>query len=339
MADTRRTSQKAAGTRKSGTRNPAAKSASARPATTPSSGPRRDRPDPLPIPLGPHQQAGRKRSRSRQMRRFESVVGRLDVPGRVSAGKDALIHWRNTPQYLSKALSALLLAGVIAAFSAIHVQDDWFVYAEDIHMENLVYLDTADLTTQLEVEGWNILWLQPEALRSRLLEHTGIVDAQVRLQLPGRIEITVVERQAVALWITNRGVYRLADNGTVLSGLLTPEAVAASAADRTLPQIVDPLQEAQQPGITDAPVIDQEILDGARALLAALPELENRVRYNQGVGLNFPLPGDDGWVYWGDGLHRDEKVINLTAARQYMAENEVESRIVDVRFLNRPYLR
>lgn len=273
------------------------------------------------------------------MRRFESAVGRLDVPGRLSAGRDALRHWRAGTHLLSKAASALILAAVIWAFITTHTQDEWFIYAENVHFENTAYLEAAPLYNRLQVEGWSIFWLHPETLRQELLTHPAIVDAQVRLQLPGQIEVAVTERQAVALWITHRGAYRLADNGAVLSAPLSADDVAASPVDQALPQIVDPMQEAQQPGITDAAAMDPAILAGARHLIETLPELENRVRYNRSVGFNFPLPDGDGWVYWGDGLHLEEKIMNLAAARQYIVENNVENRIVDVRFLNRPYLR
>jgi hypothetical protein len=295
--------------------------------------------DPLPIPPGPHRRAGRKRSLSRRMRSFESAMSRLDIPGRVSGGKHWLAALHRDARVLSKALSALILAGAIAALVSIHNDEEWFIYSEDVYFENLAYLDAPALFAQLQVDGWNILWLQPQELRSRLLAHAGIIDAHVRLQLPGRVEISFTERQPVALWVTGQGVYRLADNGATLSGPLSTEAVVASPADRALPQIIDPLQEAQRPGLADTVAMDPDVLTGALAVADALPELQNRVRYNRGVGLNFPLPDGDGWVYWGDAHHLDEKVTNLAAARQYISENNVESRIVDVRFLNRPFLR
>lgn len=277
--------------------------------------------------------------RSRQMRRFESAMGRLNLPGKVSAGKSALFQLRATSFHLSKLAALLILAGVIAAAVAIHTQDEYYIYAEDVHFENIAYLDAPSLIAQLGVEGWNILWIEPETLRGRLLNHAGIIDARVRLQLPGTVEIDVVERRPVAIWITNQGVYRLADNGIALSGPIDAATVSTSALDMALPQIVDPLQEAQRPGIVDTPTIDPEVLAGALAMLQTLPELQNRVRFNRSVGFNFPLPDGDGWVYWGDGLHVEEKSVNLAAIRQYIAENQVESRIVDVRFVNRPYLR
>ncbi|MEX1020525.1 MAG: FtsQ-type POTRA domain-containing protein, partial [Litorilinea sp.] len=150
-----------------------------------------NRAEPLPIPPGPHRRAGRKRGISRGMRRFESALGRVDLPTRVSSGKHLLTHLRTSTWHLSKLASALLLAGVITALYSIHTQDDWFVYAEDIRFENTTYLDAPELHAQLDIQGWNILWLRPEAVREQILNHAGVTDAHVRLGLPGQVEITV----------------------------------------------------------------------------------------------------------------------------------------------------
>jgi cell division protein FtsQ len=105
-----------------------------------------------------------------------------------------------------------------------------------------------------------------------------------------------------------------------------------------LPQIVDSLQEAR--AIGDGPLaLDRTVLDAALALVKALPELEGKVRYNQSVGLNFPLPEPAVWVYWGDGLDLETKMLNLDATRQLVRASEDPAQILDLRFEDRPYLR
>lgn len=307
--------------------------------TQPTTGRAARRAEPLPIPPGPHRRAGRRRGLSRSMRKFESAIGRMEIPQRMPSGKQVWSNLRGGTWPMSKIASALLLAAVITVLINMHTHERWFVYADAVRFTQATYLEAPELYTHLQVDGWNIFWLQPDLVRDQLLHHPAVTDAQVRLALPAALEIGVTERPPIALWITNNGVYRVADNGIVLSAPLTQEEAVASPAAMALPQIVDPLQEAQRPGITNAAMIDENILAGALELMSMLPDLDNRVRYNRDVGFNFPLPDGEGWVYWGDGLHPDEKRTNLAAARQYMTENAIENRIVDVRFINRPYLR
>ena len=85
--------------------------------------------------------------------------------------------------------------------------------------------------------------------------------------------------------------------------------------------------------------VDADVLDSALALMGQMPALNNKVRYNRGVGLNFPMPGHDIWVYWGDGANTESKMENLAAARLALASLEESPQIVDVRYVHRPYFR
>jgi hypothetical protein len=56
------------------------------------------------------------------------------------------------------------------------------------------------------------------------------------------------------------------------------------------------------------------------------------------VGLNFPLPEPAVWVYWGDGFDLENKLENLTVARDMLRKDEEPAQIVDVRIIDRPYV-
>jgi cell division septal protein FtsQ len=276
------------------------------------------------------QRANRRRSVQRHMRRFETALAGVNFTARLAVPRRALAWLTGTGWHPSKLLSGLLCMLAITFMSLIHVEDEWYVYAEDMHFENLTYLQPAELYELSDVDGWNIFWLEPKLIRQRLLEHTYVTDAQVRVGLPTQIQVTVQEIQPVALWVTNQGTFWLAADGSALA--------AQGELDPTLPQIIDSLLEAHALSSNNRMAVDPQILNSALELLAKLPELNNSVRFNRGIGLNFPLPEHSVWVYWGDGFHLQAKLNNLTAARQMLRQDPDAGTIVDVRYERRPYL-
>lgn len=291
-------------------------------------------------PGGPNPRARRKRGITRRMRRFEGVLAQMPVVqinwGDTLKGVQAPDFLLPTPWYFSKALSLLLLLAALASISALHLQDPWFVYEEDVQFDGLVRLDRAELYPQLDVEGLNIFWVDAQVLRRTLTEHSWIDEAQVDVSLPAGVVVHVAETKPVAIWQTNNGAYWLAADGTARPVAEDEGPLVEAAA---LPEIVDSLQEARVVRASGPLCIDPAILDSALALMQALPELDNSVRYNRSVGLNFALSQPTVWVYWGDGFDMEAKLENLAATRDVVRGSEDAAQILDVRFVKRPYIR
>ncbi|NJN84981.1 MAG: FtsQ-type POTRA domain-containing protein [Caldilineaceae bacterium] len=245
--------------------------------------------------------------------------------------KLSLGRLRGTGRLPSKLLSLSLLICAVAALIWLFTEPRWFVYAENVEVSELTYLDAAELVRAADVEGWSILWLRPHAIRERLMEHAYVADADVSLRLPNRVLIAVEEAHPVALWVTKKGTFWLREDGTALP--------SRSEIDPTLPRIIDGLQDARALHRPDVEAINRQVLDSGLALMQQLPELENNVRYDRGVGFNFHLPTDAVWIYWGDGYNTQTKLSNLSAMRTLVTNGEEPAQIIDVRYLNRPYLR
>jgi cell division protein FtsQ len=272
---------------------------------------------------------------SRHVRRFEHLFARLNLPARL-ASVPAIDLAIGSGWQRSKLASGAIATLALALMVFIHVQDIWFVYHEDVAFSPLRYLDRESLYQTAGVEGWNVFWLEPEEVRARLLAQPFVADALVRLALPGRVEIEVLERSPVAVWVTGQGDFWLTQGGAALP------VRAGGPSPGHLPHIVDSLMDARSvegSGDAHAPAMDPTVLESALALVQTMPELRDQVRYNRGIGLNFPMPGNTGWVYWGDGTEIETKLTNLAAARKVMAEDEPSAQIIDVRFANRPYVR
>jgi cell division protein FtsQ len=286
----------------------------------------------------PYRRARRKRAASRQKRRFEAVFARLPKPPDLRVQMQSITIpavLLPTPWYLSKALSFLLVLAALASFVLLHYEEEWFVYREDVRFHNLIRMRGDDLYREIDLDGLNIFWVEPHLIRDALLKLPWVEDASVQVTLPGAISVNVTEVSPVAVWVTNGGNYWLAMNGASL-----PVATIEGSAlpELALPQIVDSLQEARVLG--DGPLaMDPQVLKSALTLMAAMPELGSTVRYNESVGLNFPLPEPAVWVYWGDGYDLEAKTENLAVALEMIRKGEETAQIVDVRLVERPYVR
>lgn len=286
----------------------------------------------------PYQKARRKRAASRQRKRFEAAIARLpkvpDWRGNLQ-GLSVPAVMQPTPWALSKAISFLLIIGALTSVLLLHSEEEWFVYREDVRFHNLIRMRGDDLYQTLGMDGMNIFWIEPEKLRAALLDLPWIEDAQVSVGLPATIAVNVTEMTPAAVWVTNEGSYWLAMNGAALPIATLEESALPDVA---LPQIVDSLQEARAVG--DGPLsIDSQVLQSALTLMAAMPELGGSVRYNASVGLNFPLPDPAVWVYWGDGFDLEAKLENLVVVSEAVRTAEEPAQIVDVRLVDRPYVR
>jgi cell division septal protein FtsQ len=286
----------------------------------------------------PQQRARRKRAGSRQRRNFDSLFARISMPTNLGAQLQSITlpaALQPTPWYVSKALSVLLVLGALVSFYLLHTEEDWFVYREDVRFTNLIRMHGDELYDVLKLEGLNIFWVEPESIREALLALPWVEDAQVEVGMPAAITVNITEMTPAAVWVTNTGNYWLSMNGAALPIANLEESALPELA---LPQIIDSLQEARVVG--DGPLaIDPQVLHSALTLMAAMPELDGSVRYNQSIGLNFPLPDPAVWVYWGDGFDMEAKLENLAVTRDLVRNSEEPAQILDIRFVDRPYVR
>ena len=283
--------------------------------------------------------ARRQRQTARHKRQFEAVLARVRLPKASQAATPSIIrpggirlegmrlglsNWQ-----ASKIASALLLATVIALVVWVHSNDRWFVYREAVTFNPLTYVKAEDLYAQSAMDSWNIFWLSPSAIRTRLMALPTVADAQVTLQLPNHVAVHIQEEQPVALWVTQAGNFWVLPDGAAV-----PEPAEAQA---NLLQIIDPLREAKDWNDPAGVNFDANMLKSALRLVNYLPEV-NQIYFNQGYGLNFHLPGSSAWVYWGDGLNMEKKYKNIVAVQDHLRTEDAQPKIIDLRF-EKPVLK
>ena len=280
-------------------------------------------------PASQSTQAGRrKRQFARTMRRFEAAVARLpkrSTRPKTAAAAPVLRMPRWSPGMV---IGLLLLSLLVGAAVYIHMDERWYVYREQVQIAGLTYLEEEAIYAASEIESWHILWLRPATVRQRLLNVPFVQEASVRIALPGRVTLHIVEAEPVAIWQTNEGPLWIMPDGRARP--VSDERFAE------LPNLIDPQRAAQDVTHPDELYLNPAVLQSAQALWQQLPQLE-QLRFNHEFGLNFNLPGTQVWVYWGDGSNFATKLTNLNAAEQLMATNAAFPSRIDLRF-ERPYL-
>jgi cell division protein FtsQ len=137
------------------------------------------------------------------------------------------------PPGLGIAASILLLVGTLGygAVAGDHLPSvvDWMKDARDaaanamgfriaaISLTGPKEVSREEVLTVAGVTGRaSLLFLDADAARTRLLENPWIADAAVLKLYPDRLQITITERRAFALWQQDRRVGVIAADGTVL---------------------------------------------------------------------------------------------------------------------------
>jgi cell division protein FtsQ len=162
---------------------------------------------------------------------------RLLRPGWGSAYRSFAIRWRarlsRLPSGAGFAASVLLIGSALAygVVKGQHVPDviAWFKDARDtvantvgfriaaISLTGSKEISREEILTTAGVTGRaSLLFLDADAARGRLMANPWIGDAAVLKLYPDRLQITITERQAFALWQKDGRTSVIASDGTVL---------------------------------------------------------------------------------------------------------------------------
>jgi cell division septal protein FtsQ len=184
------------------------------------------------------------------------------------------------------------------------------------------------------LRGQNIIWADLEMWRRRLLNSPWVRDASVRRQLPATVEVTITEREPMAIGRVGRELYLIDDTGIII------DQYGPNYAEFDLP-IVD--------GLATDPRSGGPLIDPARAALTARviqavrpqPDIYRRISQIDVSDLHDAvviLQGDPALLRVGEDqfLQRLESYVELAAA---LRERVAEIDYVDLRFDERVYVR
>ena len=184
------------------------------------------------------------------------------------------------------------------------------------------------------LRGENLVWIDLDAWRRRLLSSPWVRDAALRRSLPSTVEVAIFERQPIGIGRINGEMYLVDDHGIVI------DQYGPQYADLDLP-LVD--------GLAASPSDDEATTDALRAELAsrviaavkARPDVARRLSQVDVTDLHnaaIILTGDPAVVYVGDDqfLPRLQSYLDLASA---LRDRVQDIDYVDLRFDGRMYVR
>jgi cell division protein FtsQ len=215
--------------------------------------------------------------------------------------------------------SALLLIGALGygAVAGGHVPEvvDWLKDARDqmanaagfrisaISLSGPKEVSRDDVLANAGVTGHaSLLFLDADAARARLMANPWIADAAVLKLYPDRLQITITERQAFALWQKDGRVSVIAADGTVLEAFVEDRY-------RALPLVVG--KGAERQGKDFLALMDRYPTIRAQ-LRASILVAERRwnLRLDNGIDVRLPESGLEQALDRLVALDRDKKLLS-----------------------------
>jgi cell division protein FtsQ len=213
-----------------------------------------------------------------------------------------------------------MLVGIVVA--------GWLVYQSPLFQVRTVAvngtqtLDPAMLASVSGLKGQNILQVDAEAAKQRLLALPGVADVSVHRQWPGKMVLDVTERQAWGYWQIKDQTYVIDDQGVVLDDV-RPDEGAPTVVQVDSEQRLAPGDRVD----ADAVALSKELIDEAPT---ALQRTVTGLEYSDHSGLTVSFDGGLRATF-GDSHDLDYKLSVLyvlldKAQTQGLAVNNVDLR-------------
>jgi cell division protein FtsQ len=223
------------------------------------------------------------------------------------------------PDGFGVAATVLLLGGALG-YGAVRGQHvpaviDWLKEARDVAANSLGFrIDAVSLSGQKEVGREEILatagvtgtasllFLDADAARARLMGNPWIADAAVLKLYPDRLQISITERQAFALWQKDGHVNVIAADGTVLEPYVEDRYLG-------LPLVVGHGAERQAKDFLTFLNAYPDIRSQLRASIMVAERRWN-LRLNNGIDVRLPESNVGGALDRLVALDRDKKLLS-----------------------------
>ncbi len=227
----------------------------------------------------------------------------------------------------TKLLGLLALLGILgllydgAAAPAFRVQQ---VAVSGNHL-----LSPEEIVDAAAVQGMNVFWLSRSEVAERIRRLPAARTVEVRVALPGRVDLRVEEREAFVGWHSGESTFLVDSEGLIL-GTQTPAQ----------PLVV--VYDLDAPALNAGERIDPSALATVAALSRALPGAiglsPGEYDYSRALGVELQEPNGPR-LRFGTSEQLDLKLATLVAVKAELARNGTRPQVIDVRFPSRPYYR
>ncbi|HSR29426.1 MAG TPA: FtsQ-type POTRA domain-containing protein [Anaerolineae bacterium] len=268
----------------------------------------------------PSEQARAKESSKRKVWSRRQPAAETPAPSRRSTG----VWWRAIARRVP---ATLILAALIAG--AVYASTDARFFVYDARITGVQHLTVQQIYEAAGVHEQNIFWLDPQEVARRIIQVNGIRAVRVRFELPAQVSITVEEREPVVMW---RATTQNKDHWLDGEGVVLPYHGDLNSPDMVF--VVDFGERHLKEGDRIEP---KGITRSALQLAAAVPGVRI-FSYQPGQGLSFTQEVDGGqWpVYVGTSEDLPQKIQVLQALTEYVRDNHIQPRYVDVRWPAHP---
>jgi hypothetical protein len=205
-------------------------------------------------------------------------------------------------------------------------------------------LSRAEVENAAEVIGANVFWVDREQVEARLRALPLVQRVDVKAFLPDSVDITLVERQPAAFWVSGDSSYLVDREGVILKAVDVDTQQARACAGQPCDPRLAPLPTVAQldgQSLTPGDRVDPSALATSARLAALLPAAGVEplsFEWSQNGGLE--VPTRDGWRARFDGQGDVElQVATLRSVRDQLIHGAVPVELIDVRFGDRPYFR
>lgn len=236
---------------------------------------------------------------------------------------------------------------------ALLVAAGWLVYdcgssdrfqVRSLRVQGNVLLSRAEIESAAAVVGSNIFWVDRELVASRLRALPPVQQVEVGAILPDTVEVSIVERQPAAFWVSGDQSYLVDREGVILKAVdgdtQQARACAGQPCDPRLALLPTVAQLDAQPLEPGDRVDASALAASARlvTLLSALGVQPLGFEWSRAAGLE--VPTRDGWrARFDDSGDVERQVAWLRVIRDELARTRASVQLIDVRFGDRPYFR
>jgi len=262
---------------------------------------------------------------SRAFRRRERILERRQE--RASRQDPTELTASRSPGLLGRILALFALLGVSGLLYDVAASPDFRVRQVSVSGNHLLSSD--EVLSAAGVQGANVFWIRRADIAARVRRLPAARGVEVRVSLPGRVDLVVAERTPYVSWQTGDAVFLVDREGLVLS---------PRAPDQPLVVIHDLDGTQLAPGSRVDPGALRTVSALSRSLPKAVGIEPSEYDYSRALGVEIQAPDGSRLRFGGDdGL--EGKVATLVALRVTLGEDGGRPRLVDLRFPSRPYFR
>jgi hypothetical protein len=263
-----------------------------------------------------------------------------------AAAKDAQREPRLPPGFVSwaigRAMALILLVGAGWVVYDCGSSDRFQVHS--VRIQGNVLLSQAEVESVAAVTGANIFWVDRGQVVARLLDLPVVQRAEIRVALPDTVEISIVERQPAAFWVSGDWSYLVDREGVILKAVdaetQQARACAGQPCDPRLAPLPTVAQLDAQP-LTPGDHVDASALVASARLATLLPGVGvEPLAFEWNHDSDLEVPTREGWrARFDDAGNVDQQVAALQAIRDQLTRTRVTAQLIDLRFGDRPYFR